>query len=362
MTKISMMAKKSVFLFFLLSNFVLFLNLTAEEKLIFAVTLIRHGDRTPTHDIGSDPYNWDIGKGELTALGMNQQNELGFELRKRYIDKFKLLSPKYVNNEIYARSTDFNRTIQSAESLLSGLYPLGLGPVLTNGTPALPAAYQPIPIRTLPVPLDNLLLAHDAQIDKFNNMCQKYVYSSDEWKVEESKYLGKFKNWSSIFGSNVQSIKDLLNIGDNLNVRERNGVPFPKGLSDEEAKTIIYLSDWLQAQQFKPKQIGNFFGNEFLVKLRDDMQKTINNTQQYKYILYSGHDSSILPVMSALGVPLDLNPPYASHIDFELYREDNSYYVQVLFNGNSIVLPGEDMSKCSFEDFSKIVETSKPIE
>ena len=353
--------KISVFLV-LLFNFFTFLNLTAEEKLIFAVTLIRHGDRTPTHDIGSDPYNWDIGKGELTALGMNQQNELGSELRKRYIDKFKLLSPKYANNDIYARSTDFNRTIQSAESFLSGLYPLGLGPVLANGTPALPAAYQPIPIRTLPVPMDNLLLAHDAQIDKFNKMCEKYVYSSDEWKVEESKYLGKFKSWSNILGSNIQSIKDLFNIGDNLNVRERNGVPFPKGLSDEDAKTIIYLSDWLQAQQFKPKQIGNFFGNEFLVKLREDMQKAINNTQQYKYILYSGHDSSILPVMSALGVPLDLNPPYASHIDFELYRDDNSYYVQVLFNGNSVVLSGEDMSKCSFENFIKVVENSKPTE
>ena len=65
----------TIFLFLLLP-LVLSLNVPAEEKLIFAVTLIRHGDRTPTDDIKSDPYNWEIGKGELTALGMNQQNKL----------------------------------------------------------------------------------------------------------------------------------------------------------------------------------------------------------------------------------------------------------------------------------------------
>ncbi|HBM16097.1 MAG TPA: acid phosphatase [Lentisphaeria bacterium] len=352
--------RKGIFLIFFIISLFSLLNLSANDKLIFAVTLIRHGDRTPTHDIKSDPYSWDIGKGELTALGMNQQNQLGAKMRERYVNSLKLLSEKYVNNQIYVRSTDFNRTIQSAESFLNGLYPLGLGPMLTNGNPALPAAYQPIPIRTLPVPMDNLLLAHDAQIDEFNKMCDKYLYSSDEWKIEESRYSGNFKKWSSIFGSKIQSIKDLQNIGDNLNVRDRNGVPFPNGLTEQEAKTIIYLSDWLQAQQFKPKEVGNFFGSEFLVKLRDDMQKAINNSQQYKYILYSGHDSSILPVLSALGVPLNLNPPYASHIDFELYKDGNYYCVQVLFNGKNLILPGEDLSRCSFENFSKIVEKSKP--
>ena len=87
-------------LLFLLLTLILNLNVSAAEKLIFAVTLTRHGERTAIYDIESAPYKWEIGKGELTALGMKQQNELGSELRKRYVDKFKLLSAKYVNNEV----------------------------------------------------------------------------------------------------------------------------------------------------------------------------------------------------------------------------------------------------------------------
>ncbi|MCP4181213.1 MAG: histidine phosphatase family protein [bacterium] len=336
------------------------LTLFAQEQLIFAVTLIRHGDRTPTHAIKTDPHKWEIGIGELTPLGMNQENKLGAKLRTRYVDDFELLPIKYKNNEMYVRSTDFNRTIQSAESLLNGLYPLGLGPNLKNGNPALPAAYQPIPIRTLPVPMDNLLLAHDAQINRFNDMCSKYVYITEAWKAVNKNYKNKFAAWSKIFGTKIKNVKDLGAIGDNLNVRERNGVAIPSGISKIDAKLIIYLSDWLQAQQFAPKQIGNYFGNKFLVTLQKNMQKVIDSKQEYKYILYSGHDSSILPVMSALGVPLKLNPPYASHIDFELYKNETEYYVEVRFNGKTVKLPNNTKSQCKFSDFIKIVEASKP--
>lgn len=331
---------------------------TLAEQLVFAVTLIRHGDRTPTHEIKSDPHDWKIGIGELTALGMSQHNLLGQKLRTRYVEKFNLLSPDYINNSIYVRSTDFNRTIQSAESLLSGLYPLGLGPKLTNGDPALPAAYQPIPIRTLPVSQDKLLLAHDAYIDKFNEMCEKYVYSENRWKNMENKYKNKFGEWSGIFGTKINTILDLFSIGDNLLVRKRNGVKMPKGLSGKDANNITWLFQWIQAQQFKPTQVGDYFGSYFLEKLKEDMIKVKENKQQYKYILYSGHDSSILPVLSALRTPLAMNPPYASHLDFEMYKDDNAYFVKVRFNDVILKLPGQIGDNYKLEDFFNIVDNS----
>ncbi len=76
MTYLNKSFQVATILLLLLLTLVLNLNVSAEEKLIFAVTLIRHGERTPTDDIKSDPYNWEIEKGELTALGMNQQNKL----------------------------------------------------------------------------------------------------------------------------------------------------------------------------------------------------------------------------------------------------------------------------------------------
>lgn len=51
---------------------------------------------------------------------MDQQYELGKWLRIRYSD---FLSVKYSPHDVYVRSTDVDRTIISALSNLSGMYP-----------------------------------------------------------------------------------------------------------------------------------------------------------------------------------------------------------------------------------------------
>jgi len=48
---------------------------------------------------------------------------LGELVRKRYTMEYNLLSPNYTNDEIYVRSTDFDRTLMSVLSLLSGTFP-----------------------------------------------------------------------------------------------------------------------------------------------------------------------------------------------------------------------------------------------
>lgn len=51
----------------------------AQNKLIFAVDVIRHGDRTPTNAIPRDPFVWPQGLSELTAKGMHQVYLLGLK-------------------------------------------------------------------------------------------------------------------------------------------------------------------------------------------------------------------------------------------------------------------------------------------
>jgi lysosomal acid phosphatase len=327
----------------------------AENQLKFAVTIIRHGDRTPTDALPRDPHTWKIGLGELTPLGMNQQYELGKLMRKRYTRDNKLLEPSYVNGSIYARSTDFNRTVQSLECFLTGLYPLGTGPKLNNGDSALPAAAQCIPFRTLPLKQDDLLLAKDANIDTYNEMCRKYVYSQPGWKAKEEEYKNSFPDWSSKLGEKFTTLTQLMPVGDNLNVRKRNGVAMPPQLSEEDQKKIIYLGEWCQAQQIKPKVMGDFFGSALLNNIREKMNEAAAGKTECRYVLYSGHDTTLLPVLSALGVPLNINPPYASHIDFELYSDNGQYTVEVFFNNEPLVLTGSD-PVCTLEEFNRIAD------
>ena len=55
-------------------------NAWSQDKLIFALDLIRHGDRTPIHAIPkSPPYHW-LGEGQLTSEGMRQEYQLGMQI------------------------------------------------------------------------------------------------------------------------------------------------------------------------------------------------------------------------------------------------------------------------------------------
>ena len=107
----------------------------SEEKIIFAWQIHRHGARAPYKGVvnNTDVYheNWTEIE-ELTEVGKRMLYLLGVKTRKRYVDKYNLLSKEYNPQEIYIRSTDVNRTIESIESLLQGLYPIGTGPTLNK--------------------------------------------------------------------------------------------------------------------------------------------------------------------------------------------------------------------------------------
>jgi len=56
---------------------------------------------------------------------MRQRFLLGAYYRQRYIEEYGVLSEEYDPEEIFMVSTDVNRTIQSGQSELMGLYPPG---------------------------------------------------------------------------------------------------------------------------------------------------------------------------------------------------------------------------------------------
>lgn len=122
--------------------------------LLTLTQLYRHGDRSPAATYPTDPYDesyWPVVWGGLTTLGMQQHFALGKWLRHRYGNI--LLSEHYTPNEIYIRSTDIDRAIQSAESNLAGLYPPHDDQIWN---PEL--LWQPIPVHSVPAADDWLVL------------------------------------------------------------------------------------------------------------------------------------------------------------------------------------------------------------
>ncbi|XP_054846900.1 prostatic acid phosphatase-like [Eublepharis macularius] len=113
--------------------------------------IFRHGDRTPFESYPTNLYqesDWPQGYGQLTTLGIQQQYELGQYLRERC---GYFLSIDYKREEIFVLSTDYDRTIMSAQATLAGLYPPTGGQIWNPQI-----LWQPIPVHTVPQSPDYL--------------------------------------------------------------------------------------------------------------------------------------------------------------------------------------------------------------
>lgn len=339
----------SVAVFSLLS-----LSLAAKDKLVCSVLLTRHGDRTPFSSIKNTHYKWDTKLEQLTPVGMKQEFKLGQKLRKYYIEDVNFLKSKYQPETIYTISSGTNRTIMSAQCLLTGLYPPGTGPALKNGTPALPNKMQIIPVRTIPKKSDLIMKPYP----QYLKILSKYIYPSKKWREKQSQYKAKFKEWTKILGNKIESLADVLSIGDILIVAKTHHKPLPKGLSKKDAQTIINLTKWGRAEQFKSRKVSYLMGNKLLNKITKQLNKVPEGKQPYKLIYYSGHDLTLLSIMSLMGAPLDIAPGYASNIQIGLFKKNTEYIIKVKYNFNNVELPiMSGKSFCTLEDFNKHVET-----
>lgn len=114
---------KSICCWLLLASLIgLFQAEKSEPKLIFVQEVFRHGARNPFNStgIGDEYVQLEHREGELTKQGKSMHFVLGQLMKKTYWDQLFGQDPFEPNN-FYIRSTDVNRTIESAMSHLAGL-------------------------------------------------------------------------------------------------------------------------------------------------------------------------------------------------------------------------------------------------
>jgi hypothetical protein len=315
------------------------------RELIFSLDLVRHGDRTPIWEIPNSPHVWNEGLGELTALGAQQEMEVGQSMRKKYVDTYHLLSSHYEPETMYVRSTDINRTKKSAEAFLSGLYPEN-----TRNR-------QFIPINVIPKSEDYVLLpteAYDQRVE--GELFSKYVASTPAWQDIINKLSPKFSVWSQVTGFSFEFISQIESFGDILRIRKLHNVSLPREISEEEAALIIKSARWRVFAKFQPPEIGDYNSQAFFKVIFNYLQDASQSVNHLKYVLFMGHEITLLSVMSGLHVPLQEVPEYASDLNFSLFRtEQNQYEVQVSFNNHPIVIPGCDNQFCALSRFEEII-------
>jgi hypothetical protein len=322
-------------------------------QMIFAVDVIRHGDRAPIDDFKNAPFKWPQGLGQLTPEGMNGEFQLGKQFRARYIDKYHLLPEHYDFRTMYVRASDVDRTLMSAECILLGLYPMGTGPVGDDGADSAPLRYQPIPIHTRPRETDDMLVP-DAN-KNVRDVYTKYVYESDEWKQRVAKESPNFEHWSQLTGVKITELRQMSGIGDTVHIREIHHVSMPEGMTKADADAMKDIGEWVFATTFKPAEVGEATGGKLLALIARYFDSATKDDGKLKYVLFSAHDSTISSVLSAMKAPAEARPPYSSDLSLALWKRGDSFVVKVELNGINVKFPGATGGEAPLDLFKKLV-------
>lgn len=328
-------------------------NKKHERKLVFAIDLIRHGDRTPIIEIPAAHHRWTEGLGQLTPLGMHQEYELGKKFHQRYIDQEKLLPRTYQPGTLYVRSTDIDRTLMSAQSVLMGLYPPGTGPflhptILMNWF-ALPYGFQPIPIHTTPQNEDMLLISHHNRAEII-----KSIEAIPEYQQKEEELRPHFAAWSKATGVSIKDVIDVERLGDALYIYKLKNVKLPKELSRADIEMILNASTLTFKKSILEAACSE---KNLLIEIAHHLKQAAEKKSSLKYLLYSAHDTTIMGLLRAMNVPLKEVPHYASDFNILLYENGKHHFeVEVTLNGEPVNFPSSVHGSASLQDFLSLSE------
>ena len=380
----------------------------SEDKLLFVWEHFRHGARGPYIAVDPITYKdfigekWD-GVGELTPLGLRMHYLLGISTKKKYSN---FLSKTYNPNELFILSTNVNRTINSVYSFLQGLYnnktSINLTKTQIDRSNILNSNYS-----------ENITL----KIDELeNNNLQGGINSIpvhifDRTKLEFGLYdvsgcpgIDKYKKKN-------QNRQEVINIYEDL-IRHTNDTfgkyifkfmnisNEPNYLWNKNKTNNYYLADTFFSNYYNGREMNyiketgidmeSFYNNslnvsyidtyysefgipstetvyiavspilrnilnyiDLRIKLdKDDKSDEIISTSP-RFVIFSGHDTSLAPIDIFMQSEFDIEfkmATYASSQIFELWKNGTTggYSIHYLFNL-------EEKAVFDFEEFKKKV-------
>ncbi|KAM9147291.1 lysosomal acid phosphatase isoform 2-T2 [Pangshura tecta] len=327
--------------------------------------LYRHGDRSPVRAYPRDPYQesaWPQGFGQLTQIGMLQQWDLGQFLRKRY---HGFLNASYNRQEIFIRSTDYDRTLMSAEANLAGLYP-PQGQQVFNPN----VSWQPIPVHTVPDSAERLLKFPLSPCPRYEQL-QNETRQSTEYINKTRQNLEFLEMVANQTGIRDVSLESVWNVYDTLFCEQTHKLLLPPWVTPDVMIRLKQLKDFGFEFLFgihQQTEKARLQGGVLLAQIRKNMTSAANTSapQHLKLLAYSAHDTTLVALQMALNVYNGRQAPYASCHIFELYQDDDSNFsVEMFFHNESgrepfpLTLPGCE-HRCPLLDFLQLTDRVIP--
>lgn len=294
-------------------------------------------------------------RGQLTREGQQQARSFGRWLRQRYMMDLKFLPEEYREDAVYGRTTNYSRTVATLQGVLTGLYP--------TGTDA------PITVRTTEE-MDEILFGNPDGCRRLKSIIKAAAAAANEAlpPPEVRKLADRIRD---ILGLDLNAPVKFLDLHDTITTMKTHGKPIPPELRDEELLRAIEEQATKRFMTFvvgttataasssgsgtatedggvqqnnnknnKPPELLRLGLGRLMCLLVQRMENAASPSKSpsrtiepYKMYLYSGHDSTIMPLLAALGQEVDHWPVYLSNIVLELWERPNGdHYVTLLYN------------------------------
>ncbi|KAI8870885.1 phosphoglycerate mutase-like protein [Ramicandelaber brevisporus] len=288
------------------------------------------------------------GYGQLTDVGRESLELLGERLRGLYIDGLGFMpkDAKAASAELYLRSTDYARTVESLHATLSGMYPVESASAIKSRNQAHRGMF-PISIR----PESSETLYSDWGCRRWTNLYKHYmgrvsnpaIKRDPEFK-EVMERLSKAPNGigdeiATLLRENIKTgTLKLYELMDAMVAAAANGYKIPEGVSVDDVKKAAYFafkeihmpSDFGNGDSYR-LQSGRALGEMAALMAQKIAEPTVDTTvtangsnasvKAAKMAIYSGHDITVAALKSGLGAEVEQWPDFASMMAIELIKD-----------------------------------------
>ena len=288
--------------------------------------------------------------GQLTPMGFLQHIIYGEYFAHSYQ---KFLEGINIEKDIMIRSTDYGRTIQSAAALLYGLFGNKLPQKFHNG----------LKINVVPDEMKeaHFLLGRDGKQFQCPALKRysKTVRDSQQFRSFLKNSEPCIQQYVKLLNTSREHIPSLNRIVDILYTRLCHQQSLPTGPNDKVSFQLAESTFQLAHEYITAKhtQASDLQTTSLISQLVQNVDGLTHETTKKSpaLVIYSGHDTVIVPLLINLGAHDGKWPPYASRVIFEIWYDSSGtvqntldwampdylsrfkdHFVKVLYNGNSI--------------------------
>ncbi|XP_029472053.1 2-phosphoxylose phosphatase 1 [Rhinatrema bivittatum] len=265
--------------------------------------------------------------GELTQTGVVQHLQNGNLLREIYLEKHKLLPSHWTAKHLYIESTGKSRTLQSGLALLYSFLPN--------------FDWKKINIRHQ---WSSIFCSASCDCPMRNHYFEEEQRRQYSFRVKNNYLERTYVDMARVVGIPTRQLR-ASNPIDSLLCHFCHNISFPctkNGCIDMEHFKVIKTHQIEDEKERKAKKLYFKYAllatHPLLNQTVTRMQHIAEGRKEELFALYSAHDVTLSPVLSALGITEARIPRYAARLMLELWQDvrNKQHFIRILYNGEDV--------------------------